>query len=78
MDLIIVGLVIVAFAWVLTIHVAIAIGLARRQPRWRALVGLVVVPLGPYWAWREHMHKRAIVWGLAVVVYLIALVLALR
>jgi hypothetical protein len=78
MDIVVVALVIVAFAWMITMHVVITIGLAQREPRWRALVGLVLVPFAPYWAWRESMHKRVWLWGIGVVVYLVALALSFR
>jgi hypothetical protein len=78
MDLVVVALLIVTFAFVITMHVAIALGLASRQPRWRALVALVVPPLAPYWAWQEHMRKRMGLWAFGVVVYLVLLLLASR
>lgn len=75
-DVIVVLLLLLAFAWLVTTHVAIAFGLARRRPRWRALVAFAVPPFAPYWAWREHMRTRAGLWMGGVVVYLVALVLA--
>lgn len=77
-DIIVVALVVVAFAWVVTMHVAIAFGLARRKPRWRALVAFVLVVPAPYWAWREQMRTRAGLWVFGVAVYLVALFLASR
>jgi hypothetical protein len=78
MDFVVVGVLVFAFAWLVTMHVAIAVGLARRPPRWRALVGLVVVPFAPYWAWHEQMRTRAILWSAAALVYVLALTLAFR
>ena len=75
---IVVGLLIVAFAWLITVHVTIVYGLAKKHPRWRALVALVVPVIAPYWAWREHMRVRAGLWMGGVVVYLVALLLASR
>ena len=46
---------IVAFALLVTAHVAITYGLAWRPPRWRAAAAFVIAPLAPYWAWRERM-----------------------
>ena len=77
-DLIVVALLVVAFAFVVTMHVAIAFGLAKRRPRWRALVAFVVPPFAPYWAWQEHMRKRMGFWIGGVVVYVAALILASR
>jgi hypothetical protein len=77
-DLIVVALLLVAFAFVVTMHVAIALGLAKRKPRWRALVAFVVPPFAPYWAWQEHMRKRMGLWLGGVVAYLVMLLLASR
>jgi hypothetical protein len=66
-----------AFAGIVTVHVAILAGLAVRKPRWRAAAALAVPPLAPYWAW-SVMRRRAIAWlGLAIA-YGIALALARR
>ena len=54
-DAILVGGLILAFATMATIHVAIVLGLAVRDPRWRAIVALVVPPLAPYWALQSGM-----------------------
>lgn len=75
-DLIVVIAVLLAFALMVTAHVAITYGLARRQPRWRAAVAFVVAPLAPYWAWREQMKVRAWIWTGALVLYVAATVLA--
>ena len=77
-DMIVVALLLAAFAFVVTMHVAIAFGLARRKPRWRALVALVLPPFAPYWAWHEHMRLRMGFWVGGLVVYVTALVLASR
>ncbi len=75
-DLIVVGTLILAFALFITAHVTIVYGLAFRPPRWRALVALFVAPLAPYWAWRERMRIRAGVWGTALVLYVIAMIVS--
>jgi hypothetical protein len=73
-DVLAVALVL-AFATLVTAHVAIVVGLAVRRPRWRAAAALLAVPLAPYWAWRG-MRARAIAWLAGVAVYLMALVAA--
>jgi hypothetical protein len=78
MDLVVVLLCIVAFAGWVTVHVLLALALASRPPRWRALVGLFVVPLAPWWAWRERMRVRVGLWAGMLAVYVVALALALR
>ena len=60
-------------AW-LVAHAALVVGLARRAPRWRAAVALVVPPLAPAWGW--SMRVRAYAWGAALAVYAFGLVLA--
>ena len=49
-DAMLAGGLVLAFATLVTVHVAIVLGLAWRYPRWRALAALVVPPLAPYWA----------------------------
>lgn len=77
-DIIVVGLLVVAFAWLLTVHVAIVFGLAKRAPRWRAAAAFLVPVLAPYWAWREQMRARAGMWLGGLLLYLVALLLAGR
>lgn len=51
-------------------HVAIAVGLAwRKRMLRRALVGLVVPPLAPWWAWEAGLRVPTIVWGAALAFY---------
>lgn len=51
-------------------HVAIAVALAwrKRMPR-RALLGLLVPPLAPWWAWEAGLRIPTIVWGAALAFY---------
>jgi hypothetical protein len=63
---------VVSFAAMLTAHVTIAWGLAFRAPRWRAAAALVVFPLALFWAHREKMHARVVVFGVAAIVYGVA------
>jgi hypothetical protein len=58
-----------AFAVLVTAHVAIAFGLARRKPRWKAILALAVVPLAPYWGARSGMHVRTVAWVVSALVY---------
>lgn len=75
-DMVLMGVVVLAFAFLVTAHLAIAVGLVAKTPRWRALVALVVAPLAPYWAWRDHMRVRAGIWVVGLVLYVIALIAA--
>ena len=45
---------------------------------WRALVGLLIVPFGPYWAWRERMRIRVVLWSVGAAAYVVALGLSFR
>ena len=78
MDLFVTSAVILSFAILVTVHVALAAGLGARGPWWRAPVSLVVVPLAPYWGFRERMRARAVLWTIALTVYLAALVASRR
>jgi hypothetical protein len=69
-------LLVVSFSALVTAHVSLVVGLALRQPRWRALVALPVFPLAPYWAARSGMRLRAGLWGAAVLAYLAIRVIA--
>jgi hypothetical protein len=68
-DATVVSGLVLAFATLVTVHVAIVLGLAGRDPRWRALVAFVLPPLAPYWALRDGMFKRGSVWIGSVVLY---------
>jgi hypothetical protein len=77
-DTAIVAVMIVAFAFVVTMHVLITYGLARRRPRWRAFVGFVFPPALPYWGWKERMRTRVALWVAFLLVYVVTLALASR
>lgn len=71
-DLVLVVTLVVSFALLFTTNVAIAYGLAFRAPRWRAAAALVVAPAAVYWAWRERMRVRMILWFVGLGLYVIA------
>jgi hypothetical protein len=73
--LLVTGLV-VTFAVLCTVHVAIVASLLRQHPRWRALVAFVVPPLAPYWALRTGMVVRGGIWIGSVILYTTLLGLA--
>ncbi len=64
-------LMVTSFATLLTAHIAIVIGLARKVPRWRALVAVVLPPLGAVWVIRDRQWLRGITWLVAAVVYIV-------
>jgi hypothetical protein len=75
-DVVVLSVLLVAFAALATAHVTIAAGLVRRRPRWHAPLAFVVAPLAPYYAIGAHMRVRAFAWIGAFVVYATAMVLA--
>lgn len=74
-DIVVVALMIVGFAFLLTVHVAIAFGLVKQRPRWHALLAFFVPPLAPWFALRQQMRKRGFMWIGGAVVYAIAVLL---
>jgi hypothetical protein len=76
--LIVVIVLVGAFALLVTVHLAIVVGLAARSCPWRAVVALVVPPLAPYWAARSNMGVRAGVWLACGALYATARVLAFQ
>lgn len=78
-DIAVLGLLILAFATLATVHVALAARLTLyTRPRWRGVVALVVPPLAPLWAFREGWRWSAFLWIAAVLIYLVASVAAWR
>lgn len=77
-DIVIVAAVIVGFALLVTVHVTITVGLFRRTTKGRALLGFLVAPLAPVFAWQERMRVRAVLWVVAFVLYLVAFLLGHR
>jgi hypothetical protein len=75
-DLIVVATLVLALALFITAHVTITYGLSWKKPRWRALVAFFVAPLAPFWAWREQMRIRAGIWGAALVLYVVAMIVS--
>lgn len=69
---------VVAFATLVTVHVALTMGLACRASRWRALLAFIVAPLAPWWGWQAQMRIRGALWVAAAVAYGVALGFSLR
>jgi hypothetical protein len=74
------ALLVLFFAALLTLQLAIAVGLFQRAPRWRGLVGLMppLAPLAVYWALKERMYIRSALWGSSVLGYLLVAIAAYR
>jgi hypothetical protein len=77
-DAVALALLVLAFATLVTVHVALAAGLAARAPRWRGAVALVVPPLAPWWGWRTRLRARTVAWLVLAAVYAALLLFALR
>lgn len=58
-----------SFSALVTLHVAILFGLARRRHFARAAASVVLLPLAPVSSWRAGMRARAIAWTIAAVAY---------
>ncbi len=67
---------VVAFATLVTVHVALAVGLTLIEPRWRGPVAFFVPPLAPYWGMEAGMKRRAAIWVAALSVYALARIVA--
>jgi hypothetical protein len=77
-DMVVVALVVLAFAAFVTVHLAIVAGLARRSSVLHAVAALLVFPLAPYWAARNRMRVRAGAWLGFGLLYALARTLASR
>lgn len=71
---------VVFFAALMTLQLAIAVGLSQRIPRWRGLAALLppLAPLAVYWALKERMYIRGALWGSSLLGYAIASFIAYR
>ena len=72
MDLLLIFVLAGSFGLLVTAHVALAVGLTLRAPRWRGLVALLVPPLAPYWGWEAKMRLRAALWAFGLAIYAMA------
>jgi hypothetical protein len=70
--------VILAFAALVTAHLAIAAALFMRPRRWRGVAALLLPPLAPYYALQEKMRARGIAWLAALAAYSVLLAVASR
>ena len=75
-DVVVVAALVVAFAALVTVHLAIVAALAKRLHVGVAFLALVVPPLAPYWAARNRMMTLAGVWILLGAVYVVARIFA--
>jgi hypothetical protein len=77
-DYLLLAVLVLSFATVVTVHVAIAARLVlARRPRWRGLIALAVPPLAPLWAYREGWRRSATLWLAGVLAYLVGRIASL-
>jgi hypothetical protein len=57
-------------------HVVLVVGLARRGHGGRAALALVVAPLAPWWGWSAGLRAATIVWGVALALYTLGVVVS--
>jgi hypothetical protein len=55
-------------AWV-TVHVALAVGLLRRPPRWRGVVAFFVAPVAPFLGFAAKLRVRSVMWLAFAIAY---------
>ena len=72
------GFVVLAFAALVTVHVALAFGLFAQRPRWHGALALLLPPLAPYWGARQGLRGRTFAWLALALAYVTALILAQR
>ena len=65
-----------SFAILCTAHLALALGLALKKPRWKAPLALLLPPLAPYWGYGAKMRFRVVLWVGAFCIYVLSLLAA--
>jgi hypothetical protein len=78
-DVAILATLVLAFATWVTVHLAISGRLfLRTRPRWRGIAALLMPPLAPLWAVSQGWRWPAGLWIGALVLYVLALLAAIR
>lgn len=54
-----------------TFHVALAVGLIRRHPRWRGLLAFFVAPLAPVFGFGAGLRVRSVAWLVLAIAYVV-------
>lgn len=76
-DIAVLAALLLSFATLVTVHVALAGRLLfRGQAWWRGPVALVVPPLAPFWAYREGWRRSATLWLAALTAFVVARIAA--
>ena len=77
MDIAILVVLVSAFAFLVTTHLALSLALCIRLSWWRGLLALLVPPLAPYWGYESGFRVAAALWLIFVFVYSVTLIAAL-
>jgi hypothetical protein len=75
-DLALIIALVVSAGVLLSTHVSLSVELARLGPWHRGLVAFVVPPLAPYWGYHGKLHRRSLIWIIALVIQLACLTAA--
>ncbi|HWZ87469.1 MAG TPA: hypothetical protein VNW92_01430 [Polyangiaceae bacterium] len=75
-DLALIIALVISAGVLLSSHVALSVGLARLGPWHRGLVAFVVPPLAPFWGYHGKLHRRSLVWIIAVIIHVACLTAA--
>jgi hypothetical protein len=75
-DLALLIVLVITAGVILSTHVSLSVGLARRGPWHRGLVAFLIPPLAPFWGYSGKLHTRSLVWIIAVTVHLACLTAA--
>jgi len=54
----------------------LSVGLARLGPWQRGLLAFVVPPLAPFWGYHGKLHRRSLIWIIAVTIHIACLTAA--
>ena len=76
MDLALIITLVVSAGVLLSTHVSLSVGLARKGPWQRGLIAFVVPPLVPFWGYHGKLHTRSLIWIIAVTIHIACLTAA--
>lgn len=77
LDFVVFIALVVGFATFVTAHFALILALTFvHRPRWRGALALLLPPLAAMWGWQAGRRKTTVLWGLALLVYTVAMVIA--
>ncbi|MCA9630508.1 MAG: hypothetical protein KC766_22710 [Myxococcales bacterium] len=76
MDWLIVITLAVSFGALVTSHLTLCVGLARREGLWRGALALLLPPLALVWGLTHRLRVRSAIWLTSAVLYVVALIAA--